>query len=192
VNLWLRLLWALISWRSRSKLTLNQVGVRSFRVWPSDLDTFRHMNNGKFLSLQDLGRLDLMLRSGAWQRYNQLGWYPVVVASTITYRKSLELWQKFDLETKIIGWDAMAFYIEQRFVVDGEMYSKSVIRIRFLKRSRGILTTEEVAQAGPDGSGGYGWPWPTPELPAWVSEWAETTAMPKGKEPAPSKWQTEN
>lgn len=192
MNLWLRLLWAMLSWRSRSSLKLNEVGRRSFRVWPSDLDTFNHMNNGKFLSLQDLGRLDLMHRSGAWARYKKLGWYPVVVASTITYRKSLELWQKFDLETKIIGWDDMAFYIEQRFVVDGEMYTKSVIRIRFLKRTRGILTTDEVAQAGPDGNGGYGWPWPKPELPAWISEWAATTAMPKGKEPAPSIWQTEN
>jgi acyl-CoA thioesterase FadM len=192
LNLWLRLLWALVSWRGRSRLKLNEVGIRSFRVWPSDLDTFNHMNNGKFLSIQDLGRLDLMLRTGAWKTYNKLGWYPVVVASTITYRKSLELWQKFDLETKIIGWDDIAFYMEQRFVVDGEMYSKSVIRVRFLKRPRGILNTAEVAAAGPDGEGGYGWPWPRPELPEWVAHWAETTQMPKGKEPAPSIWQTEN
>lgn len=192
MNLWLRLLWALISWRSRGRLTLNQVGRRSFRVWPSDLDVFNHMNNGKFLSLQDLGRLDLMLRTGAWQTYKKLGWYPVVVAATVTYRKSLQPWQKFDIETKIIGWDELACYIEQRFVVAGEMYSKSVIRIRFLKKTRGILTTQEVLDAGPNGEGGQGWPWPRPVLPAWVSEWAATTAMPKGKEPADSIWQTEN
>ena len=192
MNLWLRLLWALVSWRSRSKLTLNQVGRRSFRVWPSDLDTFNHMNNGKFFSIQDLGRLDLMLRTGAWAVYKKHRWYPVVVASTITYRKSLELWQKFDLETAIVGWDDLAFYMEQRFVVNGEMYSKSVIRVRFLKKTRGILTTDEVAQAGPDGNGGFGWPWPRPQLEPWITEWAATTAMPKGKEPAPSIWQKEN
>jgi acyl-CoA thioesterase FadM len=191
MNLWLRLLWATFSWRFRSRLTMNQVGIRSFRVWPTDLDVFNHVNNGKFLSLQDLGRLDLMRRSGAWQTYKKLGWYPVVVAATITYRKSLQPWQKFEIETKIIGWDDIAFYIEQRFTVGGEMYSNSVIRIRFLKKTRGILTTDQVAQAGPDGKGGNGWPWPRPVLPTWVSEWAETTSMPKGKEPAPSIWQTD-
>ena len=58
MNLWFRLLWALISWRSRSRINMHDVGVRSFRVWPTDLDIFNHMNNGKYGALMDLGRLD--------------------------------------------------------------------------------------------------------------------------------------
>ena len=30
------------------------------RVWPNDLDTNAHMNNGRYLTLMDLGRFDLM------------------------------------------------------------------------------------------------------------------------------------
>ena len=37
-----------------------------FRVWPHDLDTSLHMNNGRYWTLMDLGRADLMIRSGLW------------------------------------------------------------------------------------------------------------------------------
>ncbi|MFM6971226.1 MAG: acyl-CoA thioesterase, partial [Rhodoluna sp.] len=103
MNLWFRLVYVLLSWRRRPRLSWQDVGRRRFRVWPTDLDVFKHMNNGVFLTLLDIGRYDLSLRSGAWQRWKKLGWYPVVVAETVTFRKSLMPWQQFDLETKIIG-----------------------------------------------------------------------------------------
>jgi len=97
MNLWLRLIWSFFSWRLRGPASVWDVGIRSFRVWPSDLDLFNHMNNGKYGSLMDLARLDLLLRSGTWQRMKKLNWYPVVVAETITFRKSLAPWQKFEV-----------------------------------------------------------------------------------------------
>lgn len=182
MNLWLRLIFELATWRFRSKLTWNQVGKRTFRVWPSDLDVFNHMNNGVFLTLADVSRYDLGLRSGAWQQWKKLGWYPVVVAESINFRKSLTPWMKFDIESRVIGWDELAFYFDQRFVVEGEIYTQAIVRIRFLKRARGILTPQEVI----DGMGG--WTGARPELPKWVSDWSAAIALPKGKEPAPSIW----
>ena len=140
-----------------------------------------HMNNGVFLTLLDLGRYDLSLRSGIWQKWKKLGWYPVVVAENITFRKSLQLWQKFDLETKLIGWTDEAFYFEQRFVVGEEIYARAIVRIRFLKKSRGILTPTEVLEATP-------WHGPVPVLPEWVASWSKASSLPKGREPAPSDW----
>ena len=140
------------------------------------------MNNGIFLSLLDLSRLDLAYRSGAWQKWKKLGWYPVVVAETVTFRKSLTPWQSFDIESKVIGWDDQAFYFEQRFVVGEEVYTQAIVRIRFLRKARGILTPEQVI------AGTAPWHGPKPELPKWVSDWAATTSLPKGKEPAPSIW----
>ena len=182
MNLWFRLLYDLFTMRFRPKVSWQDVGKRTFRVWPSDLDIFRHMNNGVFLSLLDLGRYDLSMRAGIWQQWNKLGWYPVVVAETITFRKSLMPWQKFVLESKVIGSDEQAIYFEQRFVVGGEIYTKAIVRVRFLKRSHGIVTPAEVlAQLG-------GWKGTPPVLPDWIKQWAEQTALPKGKEEAPSLW----
>jgi len=182
VKLWFRILYVMLTWRSRSKLTIDEVSTTSFRVWPTDLDIYRHMNNGVFLTLMDLGRYDQGLRTGFWQKWQKLGWYPIVVNSTISYRKSLEPWQKFDIETKVIGWDDIAYYIEQRFVRNGEIYARAIMRGRFLKRSWGVVTPKEVM----DGAGG--WPGKEPKLPKWVIDWAASVQLPKGKEPAPSTW----
>ena len=182
MNLWLRLIYELASWRFRGRLHWSDVGHRTFRVWPTDLDVFKHMNNGKFLALFDISRYDLALRSGSWQRWKKLGWYPVVVAETITFRKSLMPWQSFDIESKVIGWDDQAIYFDQRFVVADEIYTQAIVRIRFLKRSRGILTPMEVIE----GTGAFAGEHPV--LPEWVKQWAASSALPKGKEPAPSVW----
>lgn len=180
MNLWLRLFWALLSWRTRSRISVWDVGVRSFRVWPSDLDIFNHMNNGKYPVLMDLSRFDIMLRSGTWRELRRRNWYPVVVAETLTFRKSLSPWQKFEMETRIAGWDAEGFLIDQRFTVKGEIYCQAWVRVRFLKSPRGIVTPAEIFEV-------FGQP-QINGAPEWVLDWAKTTALPKGKEPAPSLW----
>mgnify|MGYP000269886781 FL=1 len=91
-------------------------------------------------------------------------------------------WQSFDIESKVIGWDDQAFYFEQRFVVGNEIYTKAVVKIRFLKRTRGILSPDEVLAGTGDEV------LVRPQLPEWVKTWNASTTLPKGKEPAPSTW----
>ena len=181
MNMWLRLLWQHLSWRSRSKLSIRDLGIRTFRVWPSDLDIFAHMNNGVFVTLLDLGRYDLSLRAHSWQDWKKHGWYPVVVAENITFRKSLMPWMLFQLETKLIGWDSEAFYFEQRFVAKGQIYARAVVRIRFLKRKGGSVKPPEALEAA-------NWSGDSPELPQWVSDWAKASMLPRLHEDATSNW----
>ena len=182
MKLWLRILWIYLTYRSRSKLSIEEVSRTNLIVLPNDLDTYGHINNGVYLTIMDLGRLDQGLRTGIWQDWKKRGWYPVVVNATISFRKSLQPWQKYTLETKVIGWDEVAYFIEQRFVRNGEIYAKAIMRGRFLKRSWGTVTPDEVMHAH------GGWPGGDPKLPKWVKDWAESVALPKGKEPAPSEW----
>jgi acyl-CoA thioesterase FadM len=182
VKLWFRIFRIFISYRRKPVIKINEVSKTTLRVWPSDLDVYNHMNNGVYLTLMDLGRYEQGLRTGFWKKWRKLGWYPVVVNSTISFRKSLEPWQKFDIETKVIGWDDVAYYIEQRFVRNGEIYAKAIMRGRFLKRSWGVLTPQEVM----DGSGG--WPGEIHVVPEWILQWAKDIQLPKGKEEAPSTW----
>src|SRR6266567_8900242 len=101
MNRWLRLLWLMVSIRWRPVAPPLGPVRTPFRVWPTDLDVFRHMNNGIYLTIMDLARLDLMLRSGFWRRIKAQGWYPVVVAETIQFRRSLNLFQRFEIETRV-------------------------------------------------------------------------------------------
>ncbi len=103
MNKLLRLWWVL--WRARRGAALDPTDVSTvrFRVLPNDLDLQGHMNNGVYLSMMDLGRMDLMVRSGVWRELSARGYYPVVASSTITYRRSLDPWESYDLESRIVG-----------------------------------------------------------------------------------------
>ena len=84
MNLLVRLVWLLLSHRLRGPISIWDQAVTPMRVLPNDLDLLWHMNNGRYLSLMDQGRVDLMVRAGLWAELNMRGWFPVVVAQTIT------------------------------------------------------------------------------------------------------------
>jgi acyl-CoA thioesterase FadM len=154
----------------------------TLRVMPGDLDVLNHVNNGVYLSLMDLGRMDLLVRSGVWQRFTTLGYYPVIASATISFRKSLQPWQKYSLETRIVGYGVKAVFVEQRFVVDGEIYARAHISSRFLKKKGGVVTIEELASVLDTEVSTFH---PEP----WISDWATTVALPPSRAEAPSVWE---
>lgn len=177
----------LVMWRARRRLRregrLAPTEISRIRVTtlPTDIDILRHMNNGRYLSLFDLGRWDLLARTGMADAMKHYGWYGVVSAETVTFRKSLGLWQRFDIESRLLGHDEKTIYLEHRAVVDGEIYARAIIRSRMLKRSGGTLSHEELFAA-------IGRPEGLPEVEPWVREWADASALPSTKAEAPSTW----
>ncbi len=178
----------LVFWRSRRRhrrdgdVDVRSVGRIRLTTLPTDLDLMRHMNNGRYLSLFDLGRFDMLVRTGIWDVMSRNGWYPVIANQTITYRKSLHPWQRFDVETRVVAADERAVYIEHRAVVDGEIYAEAAVRGRFLRRSGGVLRMAEMFEAiGQD-------PASVPAPEPWMTRWAEDVALPPTKAPAPSVW----
>ncbi len=120
MNLWFRLLWVLLTARRRGSLDLpGGASTLSFRVWPHDLDLSVHMNNGRYLTLMDLGRLDILVRSGLWREVMRHHWTPIASAIAIRFQRELRPFQKFRLETRLLCWDATLVVMEQIFVVDG-------------------------------------------------------------------------
>ncbi len=181
MNLYLRLLWLRMTTARRPKLALDDVAVTPLRVMPRDLDQLGHVNNGVYLTMMDLGRLDLLWRSGTWARLSARGIYPVVAAQTISYRRSLEPWQRFELHTRIVGYDDRAAFIEQRFVVGDEIHARAIVRGRFLRRSGGTVTVAELGEAvGVDLAGRV--------APEWVTRWAADAALPPARGTAPNDW----
>ena len=176
-----RTLFYLLRARRSSKLHPHDVGRLSLRVLPTDLDTLRHVNNGIYLSLMDLGRTDLLVRAGIYDTFAKLGYYPVVSNETISFRRSLQPWQRFVLETRIVGYDAKAVFAEQRFVVDGEIYAVGFVRARFLKKTGGTVTVAELGEAvGIDPA--------TMPVPEWLTRWSADVALPPSRATAASTW----
>lgn len=137
----IRLFWLIVTQSRQSRCDILGPVETSLRVYPNDLDIFMHVNNGVYLTYADLGRTDLMLRSDVFNLIRKKGWYPVVAAETITFKKSLKLGQKFTMSTRILGWDERAIYMEQVFSQADTFIAKALIDARFLSRAGGKVST---------------------------------------------------
>lgn len=153
-----------------------------FRVLPTDLDVLKHMNNGVYLSIADVGRFDLMARNGVWALFKAYGWYPVVASETITFRRSLTLWQRFRVESRVLGFDDRAVYVEHRFVAHGEIYARAFIKARILRKAGGSVPITELLEAFGSVPEGVG-------VPPWVERWSADAVLPPARGRAPSVWE---
>lgn len=139
--------------------------VTRMRVHVADLDLYRHVNNGVYLQMMDVGRSNFIADVGGAKLLKDRGWYPVVAASTVKYRRSLTLLQKFDLTTRILGWDQRVIYLEQMFSVGQTHIARGIAAGRFLSR-------DGARVPAPDVIGLLGHGLVSPELPADVLGWA--------------------
>ena len=106
--------------------------VLRLRVWPTDIDLNFHLNDGRYVSISGLGRLDVMLRTRLLRRALKRGWYPVVGSVVVRYRREIRPFEKFELHSRILGWDDKWFYFEHRFEKGGDVaalaYARGVMR----------------------------------------------------------------
>ncbi len=136
-----------------------------WRVLPTDLDFSLHMNNARYLSLMDLGRVDLLARLGLVRLAFRGHWMPVLGAVSIRYLRPLGPFDRYELVTRLLGWDEKWFYLEQRFEAGDRLMARAIVK--------GLLR-------GPDGSipsaavlAHVGHTDPSPPLPP------EVTALPQ-------------
>ena len=140
----LRLLRQMAPWRAARGPVRVDPTRTWFRVAPSDLDVLMHMNNGRYLSVLDAGRVDMFVRGGLWRALRGRGWHPVVASQTITYVRSLTLWTKFSVSTRFLGVDAKNAYLEQVFDVDGRVHATAIVALRFLDDGGSSVPTDHI------------------------------------------------
>ena len=151
MNLYFRLLLVLLRASFGQRLGALDTSRVSFRVWPNDLDVNLHMNNGRYATLMDLGRLDLMARAGLLRAIRRQRLMPVVTAQHLSYRRSLEPFRSFTLETRVLGWDERSIVLEQRFLCMGEVFATGHVQSLFLGPGGRRPTSEIVELFGIEG-----------------------------------------
>ena len=109
------------------------------------------------------------------------GAFPVVAVATISYRRSLRRGHRFVLETRALAVRDRALFLEQRFVVGGEIFARALVKVRVLASAGGGVSAEQLGEfLGEDLSG--------LPLPEWMLRWVNDVALPPAREPAPSEW----
>ncbi len=147
MNLFLRLLYVLLcAVLKRKNLGFLEKSILKLCVFPNDLDIYGHMNNGRYQTLMDLGRIDWIIRVGLGVPAKQFGWKPLVATVKMQYKKSLHLFESFEIHTRIICWDEKWFFVEQIFTKEGEVAAMGIVKGLF-RGPQGNVPTEKVLKS---------------------------------------------
>ncbi|WP_201529745.1 acyl-CoA thioesterase [Psychrobacter frigidicola] len=156
-----------------NSLGFDDVSEITLRCRLTDIDNFLEMNNGRVLTLYDLGRTDFAVRTGLGKQLLKQRWGLVVAGSTIQYRKRIRAFQKVTMKTQIVGFDERWIYIEQSMWVKGKPCSSALLRtgvteggevvetarvLAALDRSDWQLAPEPWVQEWIDGDKDHRWP----------------------------------
>jgi len=150
--------------RKAPPLPLDGVHVSHHRVWPVDLDMWRELNNGRTLTLYDLGRIFLAQRIGLVAALRRRGWNMTMAGVTARYRRRVVMFDRFEMRSKALGHDGRFVYLQQSMWKGDEALSSVVYRVAVFTKD-GIVDTNEVAAE----MGLADW---SPELPQWVQDWS--------------------
>lgn len=174
MNLWFRVIWLLLTVFRRARVGVLDGAQLSYRVLPSDLDLNIHMTNARYLSFMDLGRTDLIIRTGLARVMMRHKLQAVIGGSMVRFRRPLRPFQRFSVETRLLAWDDRWLYIEQ------VISSKGVVACS--AQMRGAFVQNGVIVAPKDLFGLLGQSPERPELPGWIGQWkeAESTAFAAG------------
>ena len=126
------------------------------------------MNNGRILTLFDLGRFDLSIRTGLSKILRQNRWGLAVAGGSARYRKRVRMLDKVTMRTQLAGVDDKWFFVSQSMWVKGQPTSSALLRTCITKGGRALPSSEVL-----DAMGLASWPH---ALPAWVAEWSEADA----------------
>jgi len=150
--------------RYRRSLSAAEESRLEFRVLPGDIDFYPELNNGRHLTLMDLGRLDLAIRTGIFDLLRPNRWGLVVAGASVRYRHRLPAFSRFVLSTQIVGRDRLWFYFHQKTIRRGVVCSAALVRAGLTSKN-GIVPTDDVMNAVGDSSVPAG-------IPDWVAAWS--------------------
>ncbi|QCO57506.1 acyl-CoA thioesterase (plasmid) [Pseudorhodobacter turbinis] len=165
---YLRMFKELWKFRNAPPLPILGTHISHHRCWPQDIDPWWELNNGRTLTLYDLGRLPLGQRTGLHKTLKANGWGMTVAGASTRYRRRVRLFHRIEMVTRCIGWDARFIYIEQSMWKDGECTSHVLLRSAITSKA-GIVPPEQVLQA-------LGQSPQSPALPDWVQGWIDADA----------------
>ena len=157
--------------RSQPPIKLTETHVSHHRCWPWDLDTMLELNNGRTLTLYDLGRFMAGQRVGLLRALRANKWGMAVAGCTVRYRRRIRGFERFEMRSRLVCWDTRFLYLEQSmWKRDGECASHIVIRAAITDKN-GIVDPSLAIRAM-----GYGDATP-PEMPDWVSAWSHAESL---------------
>lgn len=155
------------------RLELDAESVITTRVSLFDIDLNNELNNGRHLTLMDLGRTDLVARSGILRRLLRQRWGLAVGGASIRFRHRVPAWSRITIRTQMLCHDQRWFYFHQKIQLGERTCSAALVRAGIVAKGR-LVEAPQVLEV-------FGRPDWNPPIPEWVQAWVDA----EGQRPWP-------
>lgn len=155
--------------RNAAPLNATDTHVSHHICWPWDLDMWFELNNGRTLTLYDLGRIPLARRAGLIDALKSNAWGLTMAGASVRYRRRVRAFDRIEMHSRMVGADERFMYLEQSMWIKGEAASNILYRAAVTDKS-GIVPTAKVMKA-------LGMSEVSKELPEWITAWIEAEKL---------------
>ncbi len=155
--------------RGAPPLPLTGTHVSHHICWPWDIDLWLELNNGRSLTLYDLGRIPLAGRVGLIATLRRNRWSLTMAGVSVRWRQRVRPFERVEMRSRCVGWDNRFVYLEQSmWKRDGTCASQALYRSAVTGKSGIVPPADVIAALGHDGT--------SPALPDWVGAWISADA----------------
>lgn len=154
--------------RNAPKLGNFEAHVSHHRCWPQDIDVFMEMNNGRILTILDLGRTLLGHRTGLMGVLKENGWGMTMAGVSVRYRRRIRPFTKFRMVSRGLGWDDKFMYLDQTIWIGDQCAVQALYRAA-ITGPDGIVPPVKISES-------LGREIVSPPLPDWVNNWVDADA----------------
>mgnify|MGYP001024621002 CR=1 FL=1 len=159
-----RLIKEFVKYRNAPDLDILEEHVSRHMCLPWDLDFMMELNNGRTLTLYDLGRLVLAKRAGLLKAIRSNRWGLTMAGANVRYRRRIRMFERFEMRSRVTCWDARFVYLEQSmWQGNGECAGHIVYRVA-VTDTAGIVDTGRLSVA-------LGVTIESPPIPDWIAKW---------------------
>lgn len=135
----------------------------SFVALPLIDTDFSRLFTHSYSSYMAICRWHFLFNSELRQAALKKRWVPVSTRETIDYKKSVKAFDRVQVRTKLICWDDRRFYLEQTFLVRGNIHARCFLE-GLVRGPDGILEPLMVFQT-------VGLKQSSPPMPPHIKKW---------------------
>ncbi len=166
---WIRVAAATLRANWQPKLGAGETHSVRTICYPWDIDFMVELNNGRSLTILDIGRFGLAIRSGLIGAIRRRGWGLTMAGASVQYHRRVRPFDRIEIRSRAIGRDARFLYLEQHLLARGQPAHHVVYRSAVVGPD-GIVPTDAVAAEMGNGD------W-NPELPEWIRGWSAAETL---------------
>ena len=166
----IRMFWQYAKARREKRLLFTGTHVSHHFCLPWDIDLWMELNNGRTLTLYDMGRIPFAYRVGLIDALRKNRWGLTMAGASVRYRRRIRMFEKIEMRSRVAFWDERFMYVEQSmWKKNGECANHILYRAAITSATGMIVPADAAKEAGQSAE--------PPQAPEWVLAWIKADSV---------------